>query len=58
VPINQPSRIASSADRAVSPSAVEPLKAAAINALELSSSGSSGYTSSIATSGSLLKLSA
>jgi hypothetical protein len=58
VPINQTSRIASIIDQVVSPSVAEPLKGAAINALELSSSSSSGYTSSIATSGSLLKLSA
>jgi hypothetical protein len=57
-PINQRSRIASIADQVVSPSVVEPLKGAAVNALELSSSSRSGYTSSIATSGSLLKLSA
>jgi hypothetical protein len=58
VPISQTSRIASIVDQVVSPSVVEPLKGAAINALELSSSSRSGYTSSIATSGSLLKLSA
>jgi hypothetical protein len=57
-PINQTSRIASIADQVVSPSVVEPLKGAAINALELSSSSSSGYGSSVAASGSLLKLSA
>jgi hypothetical protein len=56
VPINQTSCIASIADQVVSPSVVEPLKGAAINALELSSSSSSGYGSSVAASGSLLKL--